>query len=72
MDCGLPEILRLLVYCVIWWKVYLWGLDIVIVLWKLSVVPVLLNIVCGTVVYCLSVDILSVLFVNGTKEKVEE
>ena len=60
MDCGLLEILRLLVYCAIWWKVYLWGLDIVIVLWKLSVVPVLLNIVCGVLwctvylwIYCL-------------------
>ena len=51
VDCALPEILRLLVYFVIWWKVYLWGVDIVIVLWKLSVVPVFFIIVCG--IYCL-------------------
>ena len=69
MDCGLSELLKLLGYSVIWWKDNLWGLDIVIVFWKLSVVPVLLNIVCGI---CLSVDILSALLVNGTKEEVEE
>lgn len=51
MDCGLFELLKLLGYSVNWWKFYLWGLDIVIVFWKLSMVPVLLNSVCG-VLWC--------------------
>ena len=34
VDFELLYLSGLLVYCVIWWKVYLWGLITVIVLWK--------------------------------------
>ena len=63
VDCGLLEILRLWVYRAIWWKVYLWGLVILIVLWKYSEVPGIFDYclwICGVLCYLWS--ILSVVY----------